>query len=102
MRISGLAPEMPPASSFVSDIHSDLFQRIRPIKRDYAKLAQRPDTEAVMQHLDDWLAHYNTKHPHSAMNYPLPRMFRERQALNNKHHQSCNLRGYFRKRLGSR
>jgi putative transposase len=37
-----------------------------------------------MQQLEDWFEHYNTKHPHSALKYLPPRLFRERsQALAN-------------------
>lgn len=56
---------------------------VKTIKRDYAKLALRPDAKTVLQQLADWFEHYNTKHPHSALKYLPPRMFRERQALNN-------------------
>jgi putative transposase len=51
---------------------------VKTIKRDYAKLALRSDAKAVMQQLTDWFEHYNTKHPHSALKYLSPRMFKER------------------------
>jgi transposase InsO family protein len=39
-----------------------------------------PDTRTVMQQLTGWFEHYNTRHPHSALKYLPPRMFREKQA----------------------
>ncbi|WP_425436109.1 integrase core domain-containing protein [Noviherbaspirillum humi] len=44
-----------------------------------------PQTHArtVMQQLDTWFEHYNTRHPHSALSYLPPRRLRQRQALNN-------------------
>jgi putative transposase len=54
---------------------------VKTIKRDYASLAARTDAATVMQQLGSWFEHYNTKHPHSALNYMPPRRFREKQAL---------------------
>jgi putative transposase len=56
---------------------------LKTIKRDYASLAFRPNASTVMQQLADWFAHYNTKHPHSALKYLPPRRLREKQALIN-------------------
>lgn len=52
---------------------------MKTLKRDYAALADKPDARTVMQKLDEWFEHYNTKHPHSALNYLSPRMFRQKQ-----------------------
>ena len=57
---------------------------VKTIKRDYARLALRPDARTVMQQLVDWFEHYNTKHPHSTLRYLRPRMFREKQASINE------------------
>jgi putative transposase len=35
-----------------------------------------------MNGLKTWFEHYNQKHPHSALKYLSPRMFRERQSIN--------------------
>jgi putative transposase len=80
-RSLGLKPVTTPVSSPQSNGMAESF--VKTIKRDYANLALRPDAKTVMQQLADWFEHYNTKHPHSALKYLSPRMFRERQALNN-------------------
>ncbi|KRB93833.1 transposase [Noviherbaspirillum sp. Root189] len=80
-RALGLKPVTTPVHSPQSNGMAESF--VKTIKRDYAKLALRPDAKAVMQQLADWFEHYNTKHPHSALKYLPPRMFRERQSLNN-------------------
>lgn len=56
---------------------------VKTIKRDYVRLADRSNARTVMQQLDTWFEHYNTRHPHSALKYLSPRLFREKQALNN-------------------
>jgi len=35
-----------------------------------------------MAQLPSWFAHYNAVHPHSALKYMSPRMFREHQLTN--------------------
>jgi putative transposase len=77
----GLKPVTTPVESPQSNGMAESF--VKTIKRDYAKLALRPDARTVMQALGKWFEHYNTKHPHSALKYLSPRMFREKQALNN-------------------
>jgi transposase InsO family protein len=65
------------------ELSSDNGERVlvKTIKRDYASLAARTDAATVMQQLGSWFEHYNTKHPHSALNYMPPRRFRGKQAL---------------------
>lgn len=77
----GLKPVTTPVSSPQSNGMAESF--VKTMKRDYAELALRPDASAVMQQLGDWFEHYNTKHPHSALKYLPPRLFRQKQALNN-------------------
>lgn len=77
----GLKPVTTPVESPQSNGMAESF--VKTIKRDYANLALRPDAKTVMQQLPTWFEHYNTKHPHSALKYMSPRMFREKQALNN-------------------
>ncbi|MDE3022948.1 MAG: integrase core domain-containing protein, partial [Pseudomonadota bacterium] len=37
----------------------------------------------VMQQLPEWFERYNTEHPHSALGYLPPRMFREKRRAAN-------------------
>jgi putative transposase len=55
---------------------------VRTFKRDYADLAHRPDAQTVIRQLAGWFDHHNTRHPHSALGYLSPRLFREKQAVN--------------------
>jgi putative transposase len=80
-RALGLKPVTTPVSSPQSNGMAESL--VKTIKRDYARLALRPDARTVMQQLVDWFEHYNTKHPHSALKYLPPRIFREKQALIN-------------------
>lgn len=77
----GLKPVTTPVESPQSNGMAESF--VKTIKRDYASLALRPDARTVLEQLPDWFEHYNTRHPHSALKYMPPRMFREKQALNN-------------------
>lgn len=77
----GLKPMTTPVASPQSNGMAESF--VKMIKRDYANLAHRPDAHTVLQQLGSWFEHYNAKHPHSALQYLSPRMFREKQALNN-------------------
>jgi putative transposase len=80
-RALGLKPVTTPVSSPQSNGMAESL--VKTIKRDYARLALRPDARTVMQQLANWFEHYNTRHPHSALKYLSPRMFREKQALIN-------------------
>jgi transposase InsO family protein len=48
---------------------------------DYAKLANRPDSKTVMAQLKDWFDDYNSYHPHSALGYLPPTLFREKRSV---------------------
>lgn len=74
-KLLGLKPVTTPVSSPQSNGMAESL--VKTIKRDYANLALRPDARTVMQQLGSWFEHYNTKHPHSALNYLPPRRFRE-------------------------
>ena len=52
---------------------------VKTLKRDYAKLANRPDSKTVMAQLKDCFDDYNSKHPHSALGYLPPTLFREKR-----------------------
>jgi putative transposase len=76
-KMLGLKPVTTPVSSPQSNGMAESF--VKTLKRDYAALADKPDARTVMQKLDGWFGHYNTKHPHSALNYLSPSMFRQKQ-----------------------
>lgn len=80
-RSLGLKPVTTPVHSPQSNGMAESF--VKTIKRDYARLALRPDARTVIRQLHSWFEHYNTQHPHSALKYLPPRTFREKQALNN-------------------
>ena len=42
---------------------------VKTLKRDYAKLANRPDSKTVMAQLKDWFDDYISYHPQSAIGY---------------------------------
>lgn len=79
-RALGLKPITTPVQSPQSNGMAESF--VKTFKRDYVRLANRPNSEAVMNGLKTWFEHYNQKHPHSALKYLSPRMFRERQSIN--------------------
>jgi putative transposase len=76
----GLKPVRTPIESPQSNGMAESF--VKTFKRDYAALAVLRDSETVMSYLPVWFEHYNAKHPHSALKYLSPRMFRQR-ALSN-------------------
>ena len=71
----GLKPVRTPVESPQSNGMAESF--VKTFKRDYAGLASLPDSETVMGYLPDWFDDYNTRHPHSALRYLPPRMFRQ-------------------------
>lgn len=77
----GLKPVNTPIESPQSNGMAESF--VKTFKRDYVMLAHKPDSETVMKMLPKWFEHYNSEHPHSALKYLSPRMFREKQAVNN-------------------
>jgi hypothetical protein len=50
---------------------------VKTIERDYARAAIRTDAASVLHQLDAWFEHYNTVHPHKALDYRAPREFRK-------------------------
>ena len=76
----GLKPVTTPVTSPQSNGMAESF--VKTLKRDYAKLAERPDSQTVMAHLPKWFDDYNSYHPHSALGYVPPKLFRERRAVN--------------------
>ena len=55
---------------------------VKTLKRDYANLANRPDSRTVMGYLEEWFNDYNSYHPHSALGYLPPKLFMEKKAVN--------------------
>jgi hypothetical protein len=46
-----------------------------------AMVAHRPDSKTVMAQLQGWFDDYNSYHPHSALGYLPPTLFRENQSV---------------------
>jgi len=76
-----IKPVTTPVESPQSDGMAESF--VNTIKRDYARLSHRPDSQTVMRNLKQCFDHYNEKHPHSALGYLPPRRFREKQRSTN-------------------
>jgi putative transposase len=74
----GLKPVTTPITSPQSNGMAESF--VKTFKRDYAKLAHRPDSQTVMGQLKAWFDDYNSFHPHSALGYLPPQLFRERKS----------------------
>ncbi|NQW94595.1 MAG: transposase [Polaromonas sp.] len=55
---------------------------VETFKRDYAKLASRPDSKTVSAQLKDWFDDYNWANSHSALGYLPLRLFREKRSFN--------------------
>jgi transposase InsO family protein len=54
---------------------------VKTLKRDYSKLINRPDSKIVLAYLKDWFDNYNSYHPHSALGYLPPTLFREKRSV---------------------
>ena len=63
-------------------VHAVVESFVKTLKRDYAKLADRPDSQTVMTQLPKWFDDYNSYHPHSALGYVPPKLYREKRAVN--------------------
>ena len=79
-KMLGLIPLTTPVESPQSNGMAESF--VKTLKRDYANLANRPDSRTVMGYLEEWFNDYNSYHPHSALGYLPPKLFREKQAVN--------------------
>jgi putative transposase len=55
---------------------------LKTLQRDYAKLADRPDSLTVMAQLLKWFDDYNSYHPHSASGCVPATRFREKRTVN--------------------
>ncbi len=54
---------------------------VKTLKLGYAKLANRQDSKTVMVQLKDWFDDYNSYHPHSALGYLPPTLFRKKRSV---------------------
>jgi putative transposase len=70
----GLVPLTTPIESPQSNGMAEAF--VKTLKRDYARVSRCPDAATVLHQLDGWFEHYNTVHPHKALDYRSPREFR--------------------------
>jgi len=78
-KLLGLKPITTPVTSPQSNGMAESF--VKTLKRDYAKLANRPDSKTVMAQLQGWFDDYNSYHPHSALGYLPPTVFREKRSV---------------------
>ena len=69
----GLEPLTTPIESPQSNGMAEAF--VRTFKRDYVRVSSCPDARTVIAQLPAWFEHYNTVHPHSALDYRPPREF---------------------------
>ncbi len=77
--LEGLKPVTTPVTSPQSNGMAESFEKT--LKRDYAKVANRPDSKTVMAQLKDWFDDYNLNHPHSALGYLPPTLFRGKRSV---------------------
>jgi putative transposase len=75
----GVKPVTTPVTSPQSNGMAESF--VKTLKRDYAKLAYRSDSKTVMVQLKDWIDDYNSYHPHSALGYLPPKLFRVKRSV---------------------
>ena len=78
-KLLGLKPITTPVTSPQSNDMIESF--VKTLKRDYAKLANRPDSKTVMAQLQAWFYDYNSYHPHSELGYLPPTLFWENQSV---------------------
>lgn len=76
-RMLGLKPVATPVVSPQSNGMAESF--VKTFKRDYARLAERPDSLGVMAASKRRFEHSDENHPHNALQYLSPRRFREQQ-----------------------
>ena len=68
-----LKPRTTPVESPQSNGMAEAF--VKTMKRDYVRVADRPDAQTVISMLPRWFSHYNTVHPHRALGYLSPREY---------------------------
>jgi transposase InsO family protein len=75
----GLKPVTTPLTNSQSNGMAESF--VKTLKRYYAKLANGPDSKSLMAQLKDWFDDYNSYHPHSALGYLPPTLFRKKRSV---------------------
>ncbi len=68
-----LRPRTTPIESPQSNGMAEAF--VRTMKRDYVRVAEKPNAKAVISQLPSWFHHYNNVHPHRALGYLAPREY---------------------------
>ena len=74
----GLKPVTTPITSAQSNSLAESF--VKTFKRDYAKLAHRPDSQTVMGQLKAWFDDHSSFSPHGALGCFPPQLFRKRRS----------------------
>jgi len=75
-----IKPVTTPIESPQSNGMAESFVRI--FKRHYVVFDDLTDAKTVLAQLPAWFEHYNSLHPHSALKYLSPKMFRQHQLTN--------------------
>ena len=75
-----LKPVTTPIESPQSNGMAESF--VKTFKRDYVAFGDLTDAKTVLAKLPIWFEHYNSLHPHSALKYLSPKMFRQHQLTN--------------------
>ena len=75
----GIKPVHTPGSSSQSSGMAESF--LDTLKRDYVGCRDRSSSAAVLSQLPYAFRHFNEVHPHSALGYKSPRMFRKERHL---------------------
>ena len=75
-----IKPVRTPVESLQSNGMAESF--VKTFKRDYVAFGDLTDAKTAMAQLPKWFEHYNSLHPHSALKYLLPKMFRQHQLTN--------------------
>jgi putative transposase len=78
-KLLGLKPITTPVPSPQSKDMAESF--VKTLKRDYAELADRPDSKTLMAQLQAWFDDYNSDCPDSLLGYLPPILFREKQSV---------------------
>jgi putative transposase len=75
-----LKPVRTPIESPQSNGMAESF--VKTFKRDYVAFGDLTDAKTALEQLPKWFEHYNSLHPHSALKYLSPKMFRKHQLTN--------------------
>ena len=79
-RSLNIKPVTTPIESPQSNGMAESF--VKTFKRDYVDFGDLTNAKTVLVQLPTWFEHYNSLHPHSALKYLSPKMFRQLQLTN--------------------